>query len=138
MGDVDAVETDGAVGRLLEPEHGAADGGLAAAGFADQAERLAGAIVNDTSSTACTVAILDEKMPAPRSGTAKYLRSSLDLQDRLGDDFGRGRGRGGFARAARLHQRAGGDLVGADAGASRGRARSRAGSRRSATQASRR
>ena len=42
MGDVDPGKSDRAGGRLLEFEDGAADGGLAAAGFANEAERLAG------------------------------------------------------------------------------------------------
>src|SRR5262245_57723520 len=41
MRDVDAGETNRAVGWLFELENGAANGGLAAAGFADQPQRLA-------------------------------------------------------------------------------------------------
>ena len=41
MRDVAAVDLDAAVGRLDQPQDGAPDGGFAAAGFADQAERLA-------------------------------------------------------------------------------------------------
>ena len=43
IGHVAAVEADRALGRVDQPEHGAPDGGLAAAGLADQPERLAGA-----------------------------------------------------------------------------------------------
>ena len=39
--DVAAVEVGGPGGRIDQPQHGAPDGRLAAAGFADQAERLA-------------------------------------------------------------------------------------------------
>src|SRR5688572_11815539 len=39
-----------------------------------------GAMVNDTSSTAFTVAILEEKMPEPESGTLKYLRRPSTLR----------------------------------------------------------
>jgi hypothetical protein len=41
-GDVLAVELDRAFGRLEQAQHQLADRGLAAAGFADEAERLAG------------------------------------------------------------------------------------------------
>ena len=40
---VDAVEPDGPAGRVAEPDHRPADRALAAAGLADQAERLAAA-----------------------------------------------------------------------------------------------
>ena len=42
-GDVDAAEQDAAAGRLDQLQHHLADGRLAAAGFADQAQRLAAA-----------------------------------------------------------------------------------------------
>ena len=49
---------DRAAGRLLEPQDQAADRGLAAAGFADQPQRLARRDRrSETSSTACTVAV---------------------------------------------------------------------------------
>src|SRR5262245_22699882 len=41
MGDVRAAKSDRPCRRLLQLENGAADGGLAAPGFADEAERLA-------------------------------------------------------------------------------------------------
>jgi hypothetical protein len=41
MRDVGAAEADRPGGRLVETQHHAADRGLAAAGFADQPERLA-------------------------------------------------------------------------------------------------
>ena len=54
-GDVGALEQDGARRRIVEAQDGAPDRRLAGAGFADQAEHLAGGrCVKDTSSTALT------------------------------------------------------------------------------------
>src|ERR1700710_1187848 len=39
--DILAGDADGAAGRLDQPQDGAADGGLSATGFADEAERFA-------------------------------------------------------------------------------------------------
>jgi hypothetical protein len=52
--EVDALEDDLARGRLLEPQDQPADRGLAAAGLADQPERLARRMSKETSSTART------------------------------------------------------------------------------------
>ena len=43
LGDVAAIELDAAAGRLDQPQHAARHRRLAAAGFADQPERFAGA-----------------------------------------------------------------------------------------------
>lgn len=53
-GDVLAVELDAAAGDVGEPDEAAAEGGLAAAGLADDAEGLPGADVEETPLTAWT------------------------------------------------------------------------------------
>ena len=109
MRDVGAAEADRAAGRLVELEHGAADRGLAAAGLADQAERLAGQTWNETSSTAFTVAVSETK-PAP-AATSKYLLQVATTSSGSAP-FSRVR-RVPRRRARRRYQRAGGDLLGA-------------------------
>jgi len=47
-------DADGAAGRFDQSEDGAADGGLSATGFADQAERFPSPIEKLTPSTAST------------------------------------------------------------------------------------
>ena len=97
MRDVDAVETDRAGGRLLEPEDGAADGGLAAAGFADQAERLA----RRDRERHVVDRLHRRDLRGEEAGAAERHREvfaqCVDLQQRLGE-FSRGRN-GGRLRA---------------------------------------
>ena len=69
MRDVGAVDRDAAGGRLDQPQDRAADRGLAAAGFADQRERLAGADFQrhavdrvDVAGRAAQQALLDREM----------------------------------------------------------------------------
>ena len=96
LGDLGAVEGDGAGGGLDQPQDGATDGGLAAAGFADEADDLA-------------LAISKEMFSRMRNGgAARRARTSpgRGRRQRGAEGFGRGHGWTSCQRMQRLWCRA--------------------------------
>ena len=66
LGQVQALEADGAAGGPVEEQDGAAGGRLRAPALSDQAQRLGLSSVKLTPSTACTVSRVRKTVPAPR------------------------------------------------------------------------
>src|SRR5205085_7689067 len=109
--------TDRAIGRLVEPQHRAADRGLAATGLADEPEGLAGQHMNRDVIDRLDGGHLGGEKSGTRGLYGEVLLQMIDDQQRFSCALRNG-SHGGALHFLRRHERPGDDLLRADAGRS--------------------